>query len=87
MDEKRKKLIKKSEKVVENRGSVPLAQLDEQIESNNKLDLVIESIKSIPKTEIPPNKETDLTETNALLSSLLEEQLKECKISVKLNLI
>lgn len=78
---------KKLDKITNFSRDKEFALFQEQMDINDKLESVIDSIRNIPKVDIPEGKEIDLSEVNNLLKTLIEEQQKPCEISIELNLI
>lgn len=61
------------------------ANLEQGVKNTDK---IITAIKEIPIPELKvPETKIDMSDTNKLLNQLIEEQKKECKISVKLNIL
>lgn len=57
-----------------------------QLETNDKLDELLSSIKGVSKINVDNTKYIDLTDLNKLLKDLIAESKKECQISIELTL-
>lgn len=66
-----------AQKLVENKGSTPLAILEQSIDTNEKLDTILDAILALPPVEIPDPIETDLSKTNELLTEITAELKKK----------
>lgn len=88
MENNNSPIRRRAQKVVD-AGSVPLAHFMEAIDTNDKLQALID--KEVPVfpsfPEIPEPKVVDLTETNSLLQQLIDKEDKPLDVNVTLQLV
>jgi hypothetical protein len=81
--------IRRRARKVVDAGSVPLAHFMEAIDTNDKLQALIDKeapvFPSFP--EMPEPKEIDFTETNSLLQQLVDKEDKPIDVNITLQLV
>lgn len=82
-------IVRRAKKIVDTGMNISVAQLQESIDMNDKLDSLERAIREIPQTIIPETiiPETDLSETNELLQQLIDKKDKPLDIKVSLKLV